>query len=341
LNRLFPGRVAPAIALPFGVFADHVGAGADAPLTRLADAYAARRRDEIDAATLASTLAELREAITSVRLKDDLLATLLPMMKAEFGDPGGYGIFVRSDTNVEDLPGFTGAGLNETVPNVRGLDAQLATIPRVWASVLSPRAIAWRSELLTNPADVFASVLLMKSVPSEKSGVLVTTDLAGRGAGLTVSTAWGVGGAVAGEAAETLTLLADGSERLISEAKAPYQRYLADEGAVGWRRAASGPVLTDSEKRVLRNLAEEVGGKYETVSDGDGRTLPWDIEFGFVDGELTLFQIRPLVERGQRRADRALLAAIGPARPIVDVVPLDSLPVDADTAPLDKERSAL
>ncbi|MGE3464919.1 MAG: PEP/pyruvate-binding domain-containing protein, partial [Pseudomonadales bacterium] len=332
LNRLFPGRVAPAIALPFGVFADHVGRGPDAPLARLADAYAAHRRGETDAEALAATLAELRAAIAAVRLDDALLERLLPMMRAEFGEPDSYGVFVRSDTNVEDLPGFTGAGLNETVPNVRGLEAQLATIPRVWASVLSPRAIAWRSNLLTNPADVYASVLLMKSVPSTKSGVLVTTDLAGRGAGLTVSTAWGVGGAVAGEAAETLTLLPDGSGRLISEAKAPYQRYLGEESGVGWRRAPAGPVLTDSEKRALQALAGEVGDRYETVFDADGRALPWDIEFGFVDGELTLFQIRPLIERGQRRADSALLAAIGPARPVVDTVSLDGLPVTADTA---------
>ena len=197
--------------------------------------------------------------------------------------------------------------------------------------MLSPRAIAWRSELLSNPADVFASVLLMKSVPSDKSGVLVTTDLAGRGEGLTVSTAWGVGGAVAGEAAETLTLRPDGGERLISEAKAPYQRYLAQEGGVSWRRSPSGPVLTGPEKQVLRALAEEVAATYETVIDADGRALPWDIEFGFVAGELTLFQIRPLIERGQQLADRALLAAIGPARPIVQVVVLDEHPVAGDT----------
>ena len=37
-----------------------------------------------------------------------------------------------------------------------------------------------------------------------------------------------------------------------------------------------------------------------------GEALPWDIEFGFVDGQLTLFQVRPLVERGQRLADRVV-----------------------------------
>ena len=51
------------------------------------------------------------------------------------------GVFVRSDTNVEDLPGFTGAGLNKTIPNVVGYDAILQAIREVWASPFSDRAI--------------------------------------------------------------------------------------------------------------------------------------------------------------------------------------------------------
>ena len=63
----------------------------------------------------------------------------------------------------------------------------------------------------------------------------------------------------------------------------------------------------------LRDLADEVQQKYEPVMADDGTMRPWDIEFGFVDGELTLFQIRPLVERGQVKADR-LLATLLPTR---------------------------
>lgn len=227
-------------------------------------------------------------------------------MTKEIGSPGTYGVFVRSDTNVEDLPGFTGAGLSLTLPHVVGLDAQLNAIPKVWASVLSPRAIAWRSNLLKRPEMVYASVLIMKSVPADKSGVLVTTDVINRSAGLTVSTAWGVGGAVAGETTETLILSTDGGEQLISEAKAPYRRSLNPEGGVTWQPAADGPVLTAAEKDRLRALAEEVERKATPAVGAQGQKLPWDVEFGFVDGRLTLFQIRPLIDRGQAKADKLL-----------------------------------
>jgi hypothetical protein len=43
-------------------------------------------------------------------------------LRRTFGRNDVLGLFVRSDTNVEDLAGFTGAELNLTLPNVIGFD---------------------------------------------------------------------------------------------------------------------------------------------------------------------------------------------------------------------------
>lgn len=311
LARLFPGRVARAVAIPFGVFAEHLEAGEPSLRSRLVDAYAARRAGEVTEAELASLLAGIRQGVAELTLSTERRAALVEAMQNEFGTESDYGLFLRSDTNVEDLPQFTGAGLSETLPNVIGTDRQLALVPRIWASVLSPRAIAWRSNLMSNPEEVYASVLLMLAVPSTKSGVLVTSDLTGSGTGLTVSTGWGVGGAVAGEAVETMVLRSDGSEAVVSEAKTAYQRRLGAAGGIEWRPAPDGPVLTAEDKTALRALAREVGERYAPVYDENGAQRPWDIEFGFVDSELTLFQIRPLVQRGPQLADR-LVAELTP-----------------------------
>ena len=65
-------------------------------------------------------------------------------MAREFGADFKGGVFIRSDTNVEDLPGFTGAGLNLTLFNVVGFDNIVKGIAEVWASPYTARAWAWR-----------------------------------------------------------------------------------------------------------------------------------------------------------------------------------------------------
>ncbi len=314
LARQFPGRVSPAVALPFGVFADHMRAGADPPKARLDRAFARFRAGEIDATALAAEVESVRQAVEVLRLSADTRERLGAMMDTLFAPVGDYGVFVRSDTNVEDLPGFTGAGLNRTVANLVDREKLFAAIPLVWSSPYTERAMAWRSGILERPEEVYASVLLMKSVPADKSGVLVTADLATRGRGLTVATAWGVGGAVDGEAAETLVLRDDGSTDLIGEAKAPYRRSLAKGGGVEWVPAEAGQVLTAEERAEVRRLAAEAVRKLEPARSASGDALPWDIEFGFVGGRLTLFQVRPLVERGQLLADRVVAGLTADAR---------------------------
>lgn len=299
LNRLFPGRIAPAIALPFGIFAEHT----IEPRQRLHQAFEARRTGVLDQAGLDAELEAVRKAVSELMLKPELAASLKTLLGETFGQNDSYGLFVRSDTNAEDLPAFTGAGLNLTIPNVVGLDNQLAAVVKVWASVYTQRAMAWRTRILSNPEAIFASVLLMKSVPSEKSGVLVTTDLLSGREGLTVSVAWGVGGAVDGESAASSVLRPDGSHVLLAEAKAPYRRMLAAEGGVVWQPAPAGPLLDQAEMQALRTLANEVMDRYPPAFDNAGKALPWDIEFAFADGKLWLLQIRPLVQRGSVEAD--------------------------------------
>ena len=65
-------------------------------------------------------------------------------LKQEFVTGGIFhGVFVRSDTNAEDLPQFTGAGLNLTVPNVVGAGEIEQALKDVWASPFSERAYDW------------------------------------------------------------------------------------------------------------------------------------------------------------------------------------------------------
>jgi phosphoenolpyruvate synthase/pyruvate phosphate dikinase len=222
------------------------------------------------------------------------------------GPDGSFGVFVRSDTNVEDLPGFTGAGLNLTVFNVVGYEDVLAAVKAVWASPFTERAYGWRQSHMEQPEYVFPAVVVQKSFPSEKSGVLVTVDVdTGARGWLSVAVSEGVGGAVEGQATESLLIDANtGEVRFLAQATAPLRMALSPTGGIV-KVPASGSetVLQPAEIQKIVAFARTVGGRFPSLQDEDGTHLPADVEFAFRGGELTLLQIRPFVEsRGAQQS---------------------------------------
>ena len=149
------------------------------------------------------------------------------------------------------------------------------------------------------PEHVYASVLLMESVPAEKSGVLVTADIeSGQPGWLTVAVNEGVGGAVSGQTAEELKInMQSGSIRLLAHATDPYKRVLLNAGGVSKVSASGTPeLLSEAEIRHLIDFARTVPERFPQLRDAQGQPVPADIEFGFYQNRLVLFQIRPFLE---------------------------------------------
>ena len=87
---------------------------------------------------------------------------------------------------------------------------------------------------MENPEHIYASVLLLKSVPAEKSGVMVTADIeSGQTGWLTIAVNEGVGGAVSGQTSEELRInLTDGKVYLMAQASEPYQSVILKKGGM-------------------------------------------------------------------------------------------------------------
>jgi len=241
---------------------------------------------------------ELYAAILAVRVPDSFKEELRRSLAQEFGEDE-VGLFVRSDTNVEDLAGFTGAGLNLTLPNVVGLDALLDAIPRVWASPFTARAFAWRQSHMTSPEHVYTSILLLESVGSDKSGVLVTAELdTGSRDSISVAVNEGLGGAVDGQAAESLRInLADADVRVLATATAPWRRIPDPAGGIlKLPTSGSDTVLYPQEIVRLIEFAQNLPERFPPITDDAGKPAPADVEFGFLDGQLRLFQLRPFLD---------------------------------------------
>ncbi len=301
------GRAVPdGVVIPFGEFRKllerPIEAGGPSVWEWMKRQYAtlgAMHDEAVKKRATKGFLAQLRAWIENAQFSPEFQSQLRTALHKHFGSDGTYGVFVRSDTNVEDLEGFTGAGLNLTVPNVVGFTRIEQAIKDVMASPFTDRAYAWRQSHMTQPEYVFPAVLIQLGFPSEKSGVMVTTDVqGGRDGWLSIAVNEGVGGAVDGQAAESLLVNpATGETRLLANATAPYRRVLNRNGGITKVPTQGGKrVLQPAEIKVLIQLAKDAPERFPALRGDVGEAMPADIEFGFRDGKLAILQIRPFVE---------------------------------------------
>jgi len=317
LKHHYPDAVTEGLAIPFGIFRNllnqwHHPSGKPV-FEWIVSRYryleslpenSERRQQETE-----QFRDELEQWVLKAQPDDSFKTRLRAAMQTTFGDPDKTAVFIRSDTNVEDLPGFTGAGLNLTLPNVIGFERIYMLLNQVWASPFSRRAFAWRQAKMQQPQHVYPAILLLKAINVDKSGVMVTQDIdTGDRNVLTIAVNEGVGGAVDGQSAETLRVdTTTGSVRLMAQATAPLRRQLDPAGGIT-QLAASGNdyVLQENEIARLIDFSKALPHQFPPLVDDSNNLVAADIEFGFLKGKLYLFQIRPYLENTRAKTNLVL-----------------------------------
>ncbi|HZE63018.1 MAG TPA: PEP/pyruvate-binding domain-containing protein, partial [Pyrinomonadaceae bacterium] len=118
-------------------------------------------------------LKELRQRIEQGTFDEHLRAQIVRRARLEFANKG---LFVRSSSNSEDLPNFSGAGLYTTVPNVKGDQLLIDAIKTVWSSLWNFEAYEARERMMVDHSKIFMAVLIQEGINSESSGVMITAD---------------------------------------------------------------------------------------------------------------------------------------------------------------------
>lgn len=308
LKKMFPDQVVEGLVIPFGIFKEHM----DQKMPDYGGSYweflnaAFTKADQMKQQGTSSReiedyqlqeLAKLRSAIKQMRLKPSFVNSLRSNFESVFSSAlGNTPVFLRSDTNMEDLEEFTGAGLNLTLFNILEESKILNGIKDVWASPYTERSFKWRQQYLSNPENVFPSILIIPSVDVDYSGVLITKGInQGTLDDLTVAFSRGAGGAVDGQAAETYLVTARGS-RLLSPARQPDYIRLPRTGGVYKRTATfENQILNDQNINDIRDIATSIREKLPAMTASDYKGA-YDVELGFEEDKLWLFQIRPFVE---------------------------------------------
>jgi len=314
VSAKLPGVFVPnGFGVPIAYYAAHLKAAGLEPevAALLADPKVKASPEERKA-----RLTKLREAIVRAPIDPALVtkigaATRLLAAPAGGGDAGADGgparepaVFVRSSTNAEDLAGFSGAGLYDTVPNVRGEAAVGEAVKRVWASVWNLAAFDERALYGVDHTKVYGAVLVQLGIDATAAGVLVTchpTNPDERNV-FTINAKSGLGiRVVDGKKVPEILLYNVFNKALRVVSRSDEETMLVFDPAGGVREVPNPqkgkPVLTTARVQRLADVAQKVRGVFPNSS-------PLDIEWLLRGEDVVVVQARPY-QGGPKRAAKA------------------------------------
>ncbi|MEJ7624973.1 MAG: PEP/pyruvate-binding domain-containing protein [Pyrinomonadaceae bacterium] len=240
-------------------------------------------------------LEELRGTIQKGKFDDDLRRDILEKWKTQLG---GKPVFVRSSSNSEDLPNFSGAGLYSSVPNVIEEDKLIQAVKKVWASLWNFEAYEARVRNYVSQTDVYMSALVQIGVDMEKGGVMITKDPfddRNRNAVFISAVCGHNSKVVDNKGIPEQILFNPRSNSVVVMTLSQQENALAfDEDGdlketVDKCAGAKKRVLTDLQARSLAKAAIDIrrafGGKKEQ-----------DIEWGIMNGRIYVVQSRPFID---------------------------------------------
>jgi pyruvate, water dikinase len=247
-----------------------------------------------EAAWRKKTLEDLRQAIVNAPIAPDEFKKITAQWRSQLG---GKGVFVRSSTNAEDLKGFNGAGLYDTVPNVKDQAALEAAIKQVWASVWNLRAVEERSYFGIPHDQVYPAVLIQTAVNAAAAGVLLTTDIWGHQADTyTINAKWGLGLRVVEGQKVAEQILYDTSNdgtRVISRSDETTMLVVNEKGGMIEKPVPKGEaILTEKRAKLLGTAAKRVSKIFKNTEVLD---IEWVIEIKDGKDVFWLVQARPYV----------------------------------------------
>jgi len=143
---------------------------------------------------------------------------------------------------------------------------------------------------------VYPSLLILKSVNVEKSGVIITTGIStGDPDHATIAFNRGVGGAVDGQASESYTATLSSFD-LLAPAREPAYTTLSPQGGTARQFTSfEARILSQQDLQVLRDIALQIKRRLPGTP-GIATNGPFDVELGLLNGQVYLFQARPFVQ---------------------------------------------
>lgn len=245
-----------------------------------------------DPAWRKTELEALRKAIMDAPIDEETLDAIYKRVRI---DLGGKGVFVRSSSNSEDLPGFNGAGLYDTQANVVGKKQLGEALRFVWASIWNLRAVDEREAFGIDHKQVYMGVLVQIGINATAAGVLVTKDLWDRtdDHSFTINAKWGLGERVVQGQKSPEQIIFDPTNdgtKIIARSDDPIQLKFDDKGGLVEVPVPAGQDVILTEARA-KKLCTMVGKFIPVFTHGQ----PLDVEWVLEGDDFWIVQARPYV----------------------------------------------
>lgn len=118
-------------------------------------------------------LKEFRAEIQNGKMNKKLEAEIIRKWKLNLK---GKPVYVRSSSNSEDLPNFSGAGLYTSVKNVTQEKQIIEAVKTVWASLWNFEAYEARERNFIEHTGVYMAAFIQTGVSMNNGGVMITND---------------------------------------------------------------------------------------------------------------------------------------------------------------------
>ena len=238
-------------------------------------------------------LEEFRQAIINAKFDESLKTEIINKWKTELGSQG---VFVRSSSNAEDLPNFSGAGLYSSVANVKTDEKVIEAVKKVWASLWNFEAYEARVRNYVNQNEVYMSALIQVGLNMDSGGVLITKDPfdpENKNA-VYISAVWGHNDPVTANKFVPEQILYNPKSNAVQILTLSQQNSVLKFGANGDLEETNETF----ERRVLddKNVRELVK-EARLIKKIFGNKKEQDIEWGIMNGKVYILQSRPYIEK--------------------------------------------
>lgn len=205
---------------------------------------------------------------------------------------------VRSSAAAEDSVKASFAGIHDSFLNVCGLDKILSAVKECYASLWSPRAVAYRKKMNINDDEATMAVVVMEMVEAQAAGVGFTCDIqSGRQDVMMINANFGLGESVVNGTIEPDAYYLE-FEVLNSEAKL-IQRKIGSRQGMTVLNEKGGTKLVKIESYVSQVLSDQnirkLGRLLQRVFDALGNSEQHqDVEWVYDGRDFVLVQARPV-----------------------------------------------